>query len=145
MTKTNHQLQRFIDAQADCYPEVVKELKHGKKLTHWMWFIFPQLKGLGRSEIAILYSIKSKAEARVFLNHLILGKRLIECTELVLGNKNTTAEDIFSYPDYLKFFSSMTLFDEISDGDNVFKQALLVFNDGQQDEATLDILHRFKS
>jgi len=105
-----YNLRRFVDAQYPVIDQVFEELVAGKKRGHWMWFIFPQIQGLGRSPMAREFSIKSKAEAVAFSDHAILGPRLRECTSLVITAERPSIEQIFDYPDYLKFHSSMTLF-----------------------------------
>lgn len=133
-------LQRFHLAQEKVYPTVVKELKFGTKISHWMWFIFPQVEGLGRTEIAKKYAIKSLDEAKAYVAHPILGKRLQECIELVLAIDGKSATDIFGEPDDLKFRSSMTLFAKAAPHIDLFQRAINKYNDGQQDTATLQIL-----
>src|SRR5674476_908010 len=108
MNLTTPGLQRFVEAQDRVYESVCKELALGEKTSHWMWFIFPQLKDLGRSPIAKYFGIDSKEEALAFWQHPILGQRLKECTQLVLAQRNTTAHDIFGSPDDLKFKSCLT-------------------------------------
>ena len=98
-------MNKFINAQTPVYETALSELRAGHKQTHWMWFIFPQIDGLGRSKTAQLYAIKSKEEARQYLNHAILGTRLLECTEIILSLDNTSASDIFGYPDDFSFKS----------------------------------------
>ena len=133
-------LQRFVDAQASVYPQVHSELTDGSKRSHWMWFIFPQIAGLGSSPTAQRFAIRSMDEATAFLTHPILGPRLRECTSLVLTHSNRSAADIFSYPDALKFHSSLTLF-AVADPDTVlFRSALGTFFHGERDEATLSLL-----
>lgn len=140
-------LQRFVDAQRPVYAQVLAELRAGRKRSHWMWFIFPQIRGLGSSPLAREYAIASLDEARAYLAHPVLGPRLIECTALVNQiadrNPSTTVDDIFGYPDNLKFHSSMTLFTHTSAASsatqpNAFQQALQRLFAGQQDQATLD-------
>src|SRR3954451_24186606 len=112
-----YNLERFVSAQQAIYPQVVSELRAGKKTSHWMWFIFPQIRGLGRSPISLEYAISSREEARAYLQHPILGPRLKECTRLVLGLQGRAVEDIFGSPDDMKFRSSMTLFAPVSPED----------------------------
>jgi len=133
---------RFVHAQEEIYPAVVKELSDGKKQGHWMWYIFPQLKGLGASERSHRYAINSLDEAAAYLDHPVLGARLKECTRLVLQIAESRIEHIFNYPDNLKFWSSVTLFDQVSEEDNLFKDALSKFFGGKPDPLTLDILSR---
>lgn len=117
-------LTRFLTAQENIYQQVLAELKNGEKRTHWMWFIFPQIEGLGKSSTSRLYAIKSPKEAQAYLNHPILGQRLLECTNIVLSIKGRSALEIFGFPDDMKLKSSMTLFSSISDDDSPFKQVL---------------------
>tara|TARA_Y100000994_G_scaffold81841_1_gene67398 strand:- start:15 stop:506 length:492 start_codon:yes stop_codon:yes gene_type:complete len=130
-------LSRFVRAQEGRVSGILQELGEGKKQTHWMWFVFPQIQGLGRSSIAQRFAIVSLTEARGFLNHEILGPRLRECTAAVLRHPNLSAEEIFGFPDWLKFRSSMTLFAEVSEPESVFHQALNMFFDGTPDVETL--------
>lgn len=139
MNDARHHLEHFVAAQASVYPQVVQELRAGNKRSHWMWFIFPQLAGLGRSATAQQYAIKSLAEARAYLAHPILGVRLRECVNILLGLEARTAEEIFGYPDVLKLLSSLTLF-ERAGADQLFTQALEKFYDGARDESTLRLL-----
>lgn len=140
MNSTTQGLQRFVEAQDRVYESVCNELALGEKTSHWMWFIFPQLKGLGHSPIAKCYGIDSREEALGFWQHPILGQRLKECTQLVLAQPNTTAHDIFCSPDDLKFKSCMTLFAQVAPNEPVFKEALVRFFGGQPDETTLKLL-----
>ncbi len=135
-------LERFIRAQADVYGRAISELRSGRKRTHWMWFIFPQLEGLGHSSAAIFYAIKSIAEARAYLNHAVLGPRLRECAEAVLAIEGQTASEIFQYPDDLKLRSSMTLFAAAAEPGSVFLRVLEKYFAGKQDERTLQLLKR---
>ena len=132
-------LQRFIDAQDSVYRRVVAELSAGRKQSHWMWFIFPQIAGLGFSAMAQRYAISSTEEAAAYLAHDILGPRLVECTGLVLDVKDKTIRAILGSPDDLKFRSSMTLFSAVSD-DPVFDAAIAKYYAGAKDQATLGIL-----
>jgi uncharacterized protein (DUF1810 family) len=133
-----YNLERFTDAQERMYKYVKEELANGDKQSHWMWFIFPQIKGLGYSSTAQFYAVESLAEAEAYLQHPVLGSRL-ECCQLILDLNDTTAEAIFGFPDVLKLKSSMTLFGEASNLP-VFQQVLDKYYNGQKDEATLDIL-----
>ena len=135
-------LQRFIDAQEPVYPAVVAELQRGKKSGHWMWFIYPQISGLGHSAMARHYAIRSIEEARAYLVHSVLGERLIHCTRLVNDVAGCTAMQIFGYPDDRKFRSSMTLFERADNHVPVFAQALAKYFDGVPDPLTLDILRQ---
>lgn len=133
-------LQRFVDAQAAVYADVLDELRAGQKTTHWMWFIFPQLKELGRSPIAKHYGISSLAEAQAYLEHPLLGKRLLECTELMLAAKGKTALEILGSPDDLKFRSCLTLFMAAKPDLPVWDAAIRQYYGGKADEATLALL-----
>lgn len=137
-----YNLQRFVDAQATVYPRVLAELRAGEKQTHWMWFVFPQLAGLGSSPMAQKFAIVSLAEARAYLAHPVLGARLDECTRLVIAAAGRPIEDILGYPDDLKFRSSMTLFEHAAmPEESVFSQALRAFFHGDPDPRTLELLH----
>ena len=134
-------LQRFVDAQAPVYERVHAELRAGRKRSHWMWFIFPQIAGLGSSPMARYFAISGRAEAEAYLAHPTLGPRLRECTELVnqVPNRtpNCTIAEIFGYPDDLKFRSSITLFAAVAPGEAAFRTALDQYFTGQPDPATL--------
>ena len=136
-----YDLKRFVDAQHMVYANVVAELARGEKRSHWMWFIFPQVVGLGFSSMAERFAIGSPEEATAYLAHDVLGLRLRECTRLVLDVKDKTAHDIFGSPDDLKFRSSMTLFGAVSD-DPIFGAAISKYYAGEKDQATLGILAR---
>jgi uncharacterized protein (DUF1810 family) len=135
-----YDLQRFVDAQDRVYAQVVAELRAGRKTTHWMWFVFPQLAGLGSSPMAQQFAINSLDEARAYLDHPVLGARLRECTQLVLDVKGRDIDDILGYPDDLKFRSSMTLFAALDGAPPVFDAALLQYFAGTPDARTLDLL-----
>lgn len=139
---TNNTLTHFLSAQQFLYPQVLKELRNGKKTTHWMWFIFPQIEGLGHSSTAKYYSIKNTTEAKEYLAHPVLGERLLECSEIILNINNKSADDIFGYPDYLKLKSCITLFNFISPQENVFENILKKYFAGEQDEKTISILEK---
>jgi uncharacterized protein (DUF1810 family) len=134
-----HNLVRFVMAQDRVFKRVLSELQAGTKMSHWMWFIFPQIRGLGRSPISIEYAISSREEARAYLQHPILGPRLKECTRLVLQIDGRSALEIFGEPDDLKFQSSITLFAQVSSED-IFQRALDKYFDGVPDRLTLDRL-----
>jgi uncharacterized protein (DUF1810 family) len=134
-----HDLQRFVDAQAGAYDQARAELSAGAKRSHWMWFIFPQIAGLGFSAMARRYAIASRLEARAYLNHAVLGPRLIACTRAVCRVEGRSAHQIFGSPDDLKFRSSMTLFAAVAQ-DGIFAEALRKYYGGQPDEATLQAL-----
>ncbi len=133
-------LNRFTKAQERIYGNVLSELKSGRKRTHWMWFIFPQIEGLGRSETARFYAIKSLKEAQEYLNHPVLGSRLPECSAIVLGVKDRSIEDIFGFPDHLKFRSSMTLFSCVKNADPIFEAVIDRYFQGKPDTRTLELL-----
>jgi uncharacterized protein (DUF1810 family) len=136
-----YHLQRFVDAQASCFAQVRSELAAGKKRTHWMWFIFPQLEGLGSSPMAQRFAISGIEEAKAYLAHPVLGDRLRDCTALVNAVSGRSVEDIFGYPDDLKFHSSVTLFASASHPENkVFNEALSKYFNGVPDQATTDRL-----
>jgi uncharacterized protein (DUF1810 family) len=138
--QTTPSLQRFVEAQDRVYASVLEELAAGNKTSHWIWFIFPQLKALGRSTIAKNFGIESRAEALAYWQHPVLGKRLTECTELVLAVDDKTAHEIFGSPDDFKFCSCMTLFAQVAPEEPLFGQALERFYGGQPDENTLELL-----
>lgn len=133
-----YKLERFVLAQDRIFDRVLSELRSGIKMSHWMWFIFPQIRGLGRSPTAIEYAISGRDEARAYLQHPILGARLKECTKLVLDIENRSAEEIFGSPDHMKFRSSMTLFAQVSPEDDIFQRALQKYFCGIPDCRTLD-------
>ncbi len=137
-------LARFVEAQASVYVVALQELRAGEKRSHWMWFVFPQLVGLGSSPTAQVYGIQGAREARAYLRHEVLGQRLIECTQMALSVPDRTASQIFGFPDDLKFCSSMTLFEAAAgqDGEEreVFAMALERFYGGVRDERTLELL-----
>jgi uncharacterized protein (DUF1810 family) len=134
-------LERFVIAQAPVFPAVLTELNGGRKCTHWMWFIFPQLRGLGHSSMAKFYGISSLDEARAYLDHPVLGPRLDLCTRVVLDVENSSLHRIFGSPDDTKFGSSMTLFAlAAADEGSPFRQALDRRCDGRMDERTRELL-----
>jgi uncharacterized protein (DUF1810 family) len=141
MSTASHDLNRFVEAQHAIYSQVIAELATGRKQTHWMWFIFPQIAGLGFSAMAQRFAIGSRAEAEAYLDHPLLGPRLIECTGLVLGVSGKSIRAILGSPDDLKFRSSMTLFDAVSDN-AIFSEAIAKYYAGDKDPATLAILAR---
>jgi uncharacterized protein (DUF1810 family) len=132
-------LQRFVDAQAAVYRQVTEELSRGQKRTHWMWFIFPQIAGLGFGAMAQRFAIGSRAEAVAYLEHDLLGPRLVECTRLVLAAREKTITDILGSPDDMKFRSCMTLFDTVSKQE-IFAEAIAAFYPDGTDRATLALL-----
>lgn len=132
-----YDLQRFVDAQAAVYPQVLAELRGGRKQSHWMWFIFPQVEGLGHSAMAQRYAIASRAEAAAYLRNGVLGPRLRECTALVNAIDGKSITDILGRPDDLKFRSSMTLFAHVTDDNREFVDAIRIHFDGAYDPATM--------
>lgn len=133
-------LRRFVQAQQDTYAQAVDELTDGRKASHWMWFVFPQLRGLGRSPMATKFGIASLDEARAYLAHPLLGARLQECTRLVLRIDGRSINEIFGSPDDLKFCSCMTLFDRAAPQEAIFSKALQKYFDGTPDARTLELL-----
>jgi uncharacterized protein (DUF1810 family) len=134
-------LERFVEAQEGLYGQACAELRAGRKRSHWMWFVFPQIQGLGSSPMAVRYAISGLEEARAYLEHPVLGPRLRECVGMVAGVEGRTVEDIFGYPDDLKFHSSLTLFakaEEGSQSDGVFSVALGKYFGGEMDRETLE-------
>ncbi|MGZ5028149.1 MAG: DUF1810 domain-containing protein [Methylobacter sp.] len=137
-----YNLQRFITAQNPVYPHVCTELRNGYKTSHWMWFIFPQIRGLGHSAMANKFAISSIEEARAYLDHPILGNRLRECTQLVIQIEGRTIRQIFGSPDDLKFASSMTLFAMATPNNPDFEKALQKYFAGKYDQLTVELLSR---
>jgi len=137
-------LGRFTSAQEAVYDRALAELRRGQKQSHWMWYIFPQIDGLGHSPTAMRYAIKSIEEAREYLNHPVLGARLLECAETVLDIEGRSVSEILGFPDDVKLRSSMTLFESISDTDSVFALVLHKFFNGNQDDKTLQILKKME-
>jgi uncharacterized protein (DUF1810 family) len=139
-----YQLERFVAAQQSIYQQVVDELSAGRKRSHWMWFIFPQLAGLGFSAMAQHYAVSGLAEARAYLAHPVLGPRLRECSALVLAVQGATVHGIFGSPDNMKFHSSMTLFAQAAPDETLFRDCLDKYFGGVPDQATLDLLNKEK-
>ena len=135
-----HNLQRFIDAQGPVYAQVCSELRSGRKRSHWMWFVFPQIQGLGNSPTARFYAIVSRAEAEAYARHPVLGPRLAECTQLVLDVAGRSAHEIFGSPDDLKFRSCMTLFADAAPDTALFRTALQKYFNGEPDRRTIEVL-----
>lgn len=135
-----YDLQRFVEAQNPVFEQVCRELRAGRKTGHWMWFIFPQVQGLGHSPMAVRFGISSRKEAQAYLGHPVLGQRLRICTEIVNLVEGLTARELFGHPDDLKFRSSMTLFASAAAGNQVFKDALKKYFQGELDPLTLDRL-----
>ncbi|MEF2551280.1 DUF1810 domain-containing protein [Aurantimonas sp. A2-1-M11] len=134
-------LHRFVDAQAPVFDQALDELRAGAKRTHWMWFVFPQLRGLGRSDMAQHYGMTGLDEARAYLDHPLLGPRLAACTEAVMAHADRSLAAIFGAPDDMKFVSSMTLFAQAADGTPaLYCDAIAQFCGGREDAATLRLL-----
>lgn len=133
-------LNRFVTAQESVYPQVISELKNGRKQSHWMWYIFPQIDGLGKSETAKQYAIKSLDEARTYLHHPILGQRLLECSSLLLDIQDKTAENIFGFPDCMKLQSCMTLFWMTMPPGSIFKQVMAKYYKNEKDCKTIELI-----
>lgn len=135
-------LNRFLDAQQKMYEIALKEIKNGKKQSHWMWYIFPQLRGLGMSDMAYVYGIKDLDEAKSYLAHPVLSMRLYELCGVLLEHKDKSAYDIFGDIDEMKLKSSMTLFALASESNSIFHQVLECFYNGEMDKATLKIINQ---
>jgi uncharacterized protein (DUF1810 family) len=134
-----YRLQRFVDAQAECFTQVRAELAAGQKRTHWMWFVFPQMRGLGSSPMAARFAISGLDEAKAYLSHPVLGARLRECTAFVNAAEGRSVDEIFGHPDDLKFHSSVTLFAQAGH-EEVFETALRKYFAGAPDPATINLL-----
>jgi uncharacterized protein (DUF1810 family) len=137
-----HDLNRFLDAQETTYEAALSEISRGEKRSHWMWFIFPQFEGLGSSGTSRLYAIRSVPEAEAYLAHPILGRRLVECAEAVLGIEGRSAYEIFGSPDDMKLRSSATLFASVSPDGSVFHQIIDKYFRGTPDDSTLRLMSK---
>lgn len=137
-------LNRFISAQDKVYDRVLAELKNGRKRSHWMWYIFPQLDGLAQSTTSKYYAIKSPSEAIAYLNHPVLGARILECANTIVAIEGKTVSEIFGYPDDLKLKSSMTLFSEVA-AEPIFIRVLDKYFQGDRDDRTLQLLKKLKN
>jgi len=135
-----YNLSRFIDAQETTYEGAMLELARGKKESHWIWYIFPQIVGLGNSEATKIFSIKSLEEGRAYLEHPVLGPRLVEACEILLTLQGTSINEVMGFPDDLKLLSSMTLFETFSKSNSVFTRIIEIYFDSERDEATLEII-----
>ena len=133
-----YELKRFVDAQDGVYEQACAELRAGRKRSHWMWFVFPQIRGLGSSPTAVRFAISGMEESRAYLEHPVLGPRLRECTGIVVGVEGRSVEEIFGYPDDFKFHSSMTLFAKAAAEAGVFGEALEKYFGGEMDRGTLE-------
>ncbi|TDW46674.1 uncharacterized protein (DUF1810 family) [Flavobacterium sp. 270] len=136
----NDGIERFVVAQNRVYQQALREIKNGKKLSHWMWFVFPQIRGLGFTDYNVYYGIKDLNEAGYYLNDPILGKRLIEISQAVLSQEGKTAKEIFGKPDERKLKSCMTLFTQIQNTNPVFQKVLEKYYNGSIDDKTIEIL-----
>ncbi len=137
-------LNRFLQAQSYQYETALKEIQNGRKQSHWMWYIFPQLRGLGQSSMAWEYGITDLEEAKEYLAHPILGVRLLEICNAAFNTSSNNAVEVFGFPDNLKLKSSMTLFEAADPQQAIFGQILMKFFNGERDSATLGILHESK-
>jgi uncharacterized protein (DUF1810 family) len=133
-------LSRFVQAQEGIYDRALAEIRGGRKRSHWMWFVFPQYAGLGFSSMSQEYAIKSIEEARAYLNHPVLGPRLVECAQGAIGVEGRTASQIFGSPDDMKLRSCATLFSRVIDAGNIFEQVLQKYFDSQPDPKTMQLL-----
>lgn len=140
----NNSLERFVLAQRDSYPVALQEIKNGMKMSHWMWYIFPQISGLGHSSLATYYAISDLDEARAYLSDIVLGNRLKEISNELLKLETNEPVLVFGKVDALKLNSSMTLFDYVSDGEDIFQKVIDKFYDGRKDELTLNICKNMK-
>jgi uncharacterized protein (DUF1810 family) len=140
MNTDHHDLARFLDAQDSIYEEALAEIRSGRKRSHWMWFVFPQFAGLGFSPTSQHYGIRSVVEARAYLEHPVLGRRLVECAEAALSVHGRSAREIFGSPDDLKLRSCATLFASVSPEGSVFHRVLDRFFDGAADQKTIALL-----
>ena len=135
-----YNLNRFIEAQMATYEGVILELARGRKESHWIWYIFPQIDGLGRSDIAKLYSIKSLEEGRAYLEHPVLGPRLIKACEILLSLEDASMDEVMGFPDDLKLLSSMTLFEALSDSNSIFTKIIEFYFEDERDEVSLKLI-----
>lgn len=135
-------LERFVEAQERMYTIALEEIKNGEKKSHWMWYIFPQIRGLGMSSMAHIYGIAGLDEAKAYLDHPTLSARLVEVSEALLKHKKKKPEDIFGYTDAMKLRSSMTLFALVSKDDSVFHKVLQAFYNGEMDELTIKLANK---
>jgi uncharacterized protein (DUF1810 family) len=135
-----YNLNRFIEAQMTTYEGAMLELTRGRKESHWVWYIFPQIEGLGRSDTAKLYSIKSLEEGRAYLEHPVLGPRLIEACEILLNLKDASIDEVMGFPDDLKLLSSMTLFEFISGSNSIFTKMIELYFDDERDENSIKLI-----
>ena len=135
-----YNLNRFIEAQMTTYEGAMLELARGRKDSHWIWFVFPQIEGLGRSDTAKLYSIKSLEEGKAYLRHPLLGPRLIEACEILLSLKDASMGEVMGFPDDLKLLSSMTLFEAVSEPNSIFTKIIEIYFDDERDENSIELI-----
>ena len=135
-----YNLNRFIEAQMVIYEGAMLELARGRKDSHWVWYIFPQIEGLGNSDTIKLYAIKSLEEGRAYLKHPVLGPRLIKACEILLSLKDASMDEVMGFPDDLKLLSSMTLFEALSDSNSIFTKVIDVYFDSERDEISLKLI-----
>jgi len=135
-----YNLNRFVEAQIVTYEGAMLELARGMKESHWIWYIFPQIEGLGKSDIAKLYSIKSLEEGRAYLKHPLLGPRLVEACEILISLKDASMDEVMGFPDDLKLLSSMTLFEALSDSSLVFTKIIEIYFDDERDKNSIEII-----
>ena len=133
-------LNRFVEAQTNSYEAAMNELSQGKKMGHWIWYIFPQIEGLGSTDMTKLYSIKSTQEASAYLEHPLLGKRLVESCEILLSLNATSISEVMGFPDDLKLRSSMTLFEYVSLPNSIFSKVLIRYFDNELDETSIKLI-----
>ena len=139
-----YNLNRFIDAQMAIYEGAMLELARGRKDSHWVWYIFPQIAGLGSSDTIRLYAIKSLEEGRAYLKHPVLGQRLIKACEILLSLKDASMDEVMGFPDDLKLLSSMTLFEAVSEPNSIFTKIIEIYFDDERDETSLEIIKSLK-
>ena len=139
-----YNLNRFIEAQVDSYESAMSELSRGRKSGHWIWYIFPQIVGLGSSDITKLYSIKSIEEAQAYLEHPVLGQRLFKSCDILLKLEDVSISDVMGFPDDLKLKSSMTLFTEVSPPSSIFSEVLSKYYEDDLDQTSLEIIKRME-
>ena len=135
-----YNLSRFIEAQMAIYEGAMLELARGRKDSHWVWYIFPQIEGLGNSDTIKLYAIKSLEEGRAYLKHPVLGPRLIKACEILLSLKDASMDEVMGFPDDLKLLSSMTLFEALADSNSIFTKVIDVYFDSERDEISLKLI-----
>ena len=135
-----YNLNRFVEAQMVTYEGAMLELARGRKKSHWIWYIFPQIEGLGSSDTAKLYAIKSLEEGRAYLRHPELGPRLIEACEILLSLKDASMDEVMGFPDDLKLLSSMTLFEALSDSNSIFTKIIEFYFEDERDEISLKLI-----